>query len=211
MLELKKLRVSLQDSLLFPVVDLMVETGDLLGVMGPSGCGKSSLLGAIAGNLSAVFAIDGDIMIDGESVRGLPAWQRRIGLLYQDDLLFPHMNVEQNLAFALSSQTRGRKRSTLIDEALKQAGLANFQKRDIETLSGGQRARISLLRTLLAQPRVVLLDEPFSKLDQELREQFRDWVFDALSASQATAVLVSHDIQDFGGHRIYELQKGEMR
>jgi putative thiamine transport system ATP-binding protein len=208
MLELKHLTVLLHNEPLFPAVNLLVPTGQLISIMGPSGGGKSTLLSAIAGNLGAVFSLQGDILLDGESVLGKSAAQRRIGLLYQDDLLFPHMNVEQNLAFAVPATITGRQRAQRIDQALEQAGLQGFHKRDIATLSGGQRARISLLRTLLAGPRAVLLDEPFSKLDKALREQFRDWVFAELQRSGITAMLVSHDIHDCADSPVYDLQTG---
>ncbi|MEX1057515.1 MAG: ATP-binding cassette domain-containing protein [Natronospirillum sp.] len=208
MLELKNLTVLLHDDPLFPKVDLTVPTGQLISIMGPSGCGKSTLLAAIAGNLSAVFHLQGDILLDGQSIIRWPASQRRIGLLYQDDLLFPHMNVEQNLAFAIPAEIKGRQRNLRINDVLAHAGLPDAHKRDVATLSGGQRARISLLRTLLAEPRAVLLDEPFSKLDKALREQFRDWVFGELQRSGTTAVLVSHDINDCGNGAVYDLQKG---
>jgi len=210
MLELKQLTLLLHNEPMFPAVNLSVPTGQLISIMGPSGSGKSTLLSAIAGNLSAIFSLQGDILLDDESVLGKRAAQRRIGLLYQDDLLFPHMNVEQNLAFAVPATTTGRQRAQRIVRALEYAGLEGFLKRDIATLSGGQRARISLLRTLLAEPRAVLLDEPFSKLDKALREQFRDWVFDELQRCETTAILVSHDISDCGDSRVYDLKKGAL-
>jgi putative thiamine transport system ATP-binding protein len=211
MLELQNLSVLLENAPLFPAINLTVPTGQIIAIMGPSGCGKSTLLSAIAGNLDAVFRLQGDILLNGESVIGRPASQRRIGLLYQDDLLFPHMNVAQNLAFALPSAITGSERTRKIEQVLEQAGLAGMQQRDVATLSGGQRARISLLRSLLAQPRAMLLDEPFGKLDKTLRDQFRDWVFAELQRNGTTAILVSHDINDSGDNRVYDLQKGELR
>jgi len=208
MLELKNVTLLLHNEPLFPAIDLTVPAGQIIAIMGPSGCGKSTLLSAIAGNLDAVFRVQGDILLDGESVIGRPASQRRIGLLYQDDLLFPHMNVAQNLAFAVPSGISGSQRARKIEEALEHAGLPDTQQRDVATLSGGQRARISLLRSLLAHPRAMLLDEPFGKLDKTLRDQFRDWVFAELQRSSTTAILVSHDINDCGDNRVYDLQKG---
>jgi putative thiamine transport system ATP-binding protein len=211
MLELKNLTVSVENKSLFPAINLSVATGKMIAIMGPSGCGKSTLLSAIAGNLNAVFTLQGDILLDGESVIGKAASLRRIGLLYQEDLLFPHMNVAQNLAFAVPSEMNRRQRALKIEEALTQAGMSEMQQRDVATLSGGQRARISLLRSLLAQPRAMLLDEPFGKLDKTLRGQFRDWVFAELQRTGTTAILVSHDNNECGDNRVYDLQKGELR
>lgn len=211
MLELKNVSILLDNEALFPAINLTVSTGQIVAIMGPSGGGKSTLLSAIAGNLDAVFRLQGDIVLDGETLIGRPASQRRIGLLYQDDLLFPHMNVAQNLAFAVPPGAPGSQRARQIDAALTHAGLPDVRHRDVATLSGGQRARVSLLRSLLAQPRVMLLDEPFGKLDKTLRGQFRDWVFAELQRNNTTAILVSHDINDCGDNRVYDLQKGELR
>jgi putative thiamine transport system ATP-binding protein len=172
-----------------------VEPGHVLAVMGPSGSGKSSLLAWIAGTLEAPFTARGDVRLAGHSVATLPIQQRRIGLLFQDDLLFPHMSVRDNLLFALPDADH-RARLAAADAALAEAGLDGFGERAPASLSGGQRARVSLLRALLAQPRALLLDEPFSKLDTTLRAQMREFTFTTLRERGVPTVLVTHDEAD---------------
>ncbi|MEY4982371.1 MAG: hypothetical protein RIR62_637, partial [Pseudomonadota bacterium] len=178
-------------------LDMTVPAGQVLTVMGPSGSGKSTALAAILGTLGAPFALSGRIVLDGQDVTALPPRARRIGLLFQDDLLFPHLSVGGNLAFALPARHKGRAlRQRLIDEALETAGLSGFADRDPATLSGGQRARVALLRTLLAEPRALLLDEPFARLDAALRDQIRAHVFDRARRLRLPVILVTHDPED---------------
>ena len=141
------------------------------------------------------------MLLDGAPVLDLPAHRRRLGILFQDDLLFPHMKVGENLAFGLPPSTSGRSRRPPepIEQALARVELAGFGDRDPATLSGGERARVALLRVLLSEPRALLLDEPFSKLDLTLRDRFRSLVF--RSATHLPVLLVSHDPQDFGRGR----------
>lgn len=175
---------------------LGVESGQILTLMGPSGCGKSTVLAAIAGTLDrAALRFEGTVALDGHDLTHLPTARRGIGLLFQDDLLFAHMTVAENLRFAVPAGP-ARERDAAVERALQEAGLAGFGPRDPATLSGGQRARVALMRALLAQPRALLLDEPFSRLDAALREQFRAFVFGHLRARQIPAVLVTHDAAD---------------
>jgi putative thiamine transport system ATP-binding protein len=196
-LHLEGVSISLAGRKLVPPLDLTVASGTVTTVMGPSGAGKSTLLANIGGFLDPAFAASGRIMIDGVDVTELPAEQRRIGILFQDDLLFPHLSVGGNLAFGLSPAVRGRaERQQRIETALASAGLAGFAPRDPATLSGGQRARVALLRTLLAEPRALLLDEPFAKLDTDLRRDFRRFVFTHATERLLPTLLVTHDIDD---------------
>ncbi len=196
MLLLKKIQIINNNSSLFPPLSLQIKAGEIASVMGPSGCGKSTLLSAICGNLDKVFTIRGEVLLNNRSVLMLPMEKRRIGILFQDDLLFPHMNVAENLAFALPHKTSTKMKKEKIREALAGADLSGFEKRDPATLSGGQRARVSLLRSLLAEPQALLLDEPFSKLDQELKDQIRSFVFESIRQLNIPALLVSHDHRD---------------
>ncbi len=174
-----------------------VEPGQCLTLMGPSGCGKSTLLAFIAGTLDPVFDVEGQARIGAVDLAPLPPEKRRVGILFQDDLLFPHLSVGGNLAFALPAAIKPQaERRARIDDALGEAGLAGFADRDPATLSGGQRARVALLRTLLAEPRVLLLDEPFNKLDAQLRDDFRRFVFQHARAHGLPTVLVTHDDVD---------------
>ena len=180
---------------------LEVAAGEILTLMGPSGCGKSSLLAAIAGTLGAVsegaaaLRCEGSVTLDGEDLSRQPTAQRGIGLLFQDPLLFAHMSVEENLLFAVPAGPPAQ-RLARVAQALQEAGLAGYGPADPSTLSGGQRARVALMRALLARPRALLLDEPFSRLDTALRQQFRAFVFDQIRARNIPAILVTHDAAD---------------
>jgi putative thiamine transport system ATP-binding protein len=194
-LELHDVTIAVAGRDLLRALTARVEPGRVLAVMGPSGSGKSSLLAWIAGTLEAPFTARGDVRLAGHSVAALPIQQRRIGLLFQDDLLFPHMSVRDNLLFALPGAER-RARIAAADTALAEAGLDGFGDRAPASLSGGQRARVSLLRALLAQPRALLLDEPFSKLDTALRAQMREFTFTMLRERGVPTVIVTHDEAD---------------
>jgi putative thiamine transport system ATP-binding protein len=194
--DIDQLQLTLDHTPLFQPLTVHLEAGQIATVMGPSGSGKSTLLAAISGTLPAAFQLSGDIRLNNESLLTTPIEQRHVGILFQDDLLFPHLNVSQNLIFALPGGLTQEQKTGRIESALRSAGMEAFNHSDVATLSGGQRARISLLRTLLAEPRLILLDEPFSKLDQQLRGQFRDWVFGRIAALGIPALMVTHDPVD---------------
>jgi putative thiamine transport system ATP-binding protein len=196
-LRLTRVRIALHGRELVPPLDLTVRGGECVTVMGRSGCGKSSLLAFISGALDPVFTATGTVLVGGDDVTSLPPAKRRIGIQFQDDLLFPHMSVGGNLAFALPAAVRvAAQRRARVEEALAECGLPGFARRDPATLSGGQRARVALMRTLLAEPRVLLLDEPFNRLDAELREDFRRFVFAHATRRRLPVLLVTHDAAD---------------
>lgn len=192
---LERLSVTLQDRALVRL-SAQVAPGQVLTLMGPSGIGKSTALAAILGTLAAPFVTGGRIVLEGRDITATPPHQRRIAMMFQDDLLFPHLSVGGNLGFALPPGLPRTARRARIETALAEAGLAGFADRDPATLSGGQRARVALLRSLLAEPRALLLDEPFSRLDSGLRAQVRSFVFDRARASGLPVVLVTHDVED---------------
>ena len=176
-------------------LDLAVAPGAVVTVMGPSGSGKSTLLSWICGTLDPAFTADGRVWLGDREITGLPPETRRVGILFQDDLLFPHLSVGDNLAFGLPPAVRGRAaRRARVEAALAAADLPGFADRDPATLSGGQRARVAVMRTLLAEPRALLLDEPFNRLDAALRDRFRRFVF--AHAVALPALLVTHDEAD---------------
>ncbi len=164
-------------------------------VMGPSGCGKSSLLAAVSGTLDGAFGFRGRIVLDGESIGQLPPQRRRIGILFQDDLLFPHMTIRENLLFAVPPGPRAA-REAAVAAALRELELQGFDGADPATLSGGQRGRVALMRAILAEPHALLLDEPFARLDAPLRARMRQFVFGLLKERRIPALLVTHDAAD---------------
>jgi len=196
-LQLEGVSVAIGGRLLLGPISATVNPGGCLTVMGPSGCGKSTLLAFLAGTLDPVFTARGRIRIGGIDLTLLPPEERHIGMLFQDDLLFPHLSVGANLAFALPASVRPfSARRERVAQALADAGLEGFAHRDPATLSGGQRARVAVMRTLSAEPHALLLDEPFSKLDAQLRGDFRRFVFDHARKMGLPTVLVTHDEAD---------------
>lgn len=193
-LDLRGVAVALGTRVLVPPIACRIEPGEIVTVMGPSGSGKSTLLAFIGGFLDPAFTAQGQVWIGDEEITGLAPERRGVGILFQDDLLFPHLSVGGNLAFGIPARRRDRKR--LVAEALAEARLDGYADRDPATLSGGQRARVALLRTLLAEPRALLLDEPFGKLDRDLRNEIRTFVFDHARARRLPMLLVTHDAED---------------
>jgi putative thiamine transport system ATP-binding protein len=177
-------------------VDQKIAPGEVLTVMGPSGAGKSTLLNYVIGRLSNDFSASGAVVLDGIDITRLSTEQRRIGILFQDDLLFPHMSVAQNLSFGLRPEGGRADRSKKIESALAEIGLVGFGDRDPTTLSGGQKVRVAMMRMLLSEPRALLLDEPFSKLDMALRDQMRALVFGMARQRSLPVLMVSHDMAD---------------
>jgi putative thiamine transport system ATP-binding protein len=196
-LRLEAVAIALGDTVLIPPLDAVVRPGEIVTIMGPSGSGKSTLLSFVGGFLDPAFAASGRVLVGSEDITRLPPERRRLGTLFQDDLLFPHLTVGGNLTFGLRENAGSRAaRDRLVADALANADLEGFAGRDPATLSGGQRARVALLRTLLAGPRALLLDEPFSKLDRALRADFRRFVFDHARQSSLPVLLVTHDEED---------------
>ena len=177
-------------------VSTHVAPGDVLSIMGPSGVGKSTLLAFITGTLAPDFTATGAIELDGADITNAPAHQRRVGILFQDDLLFPHLSVGENLAFGLRPGGSRGERQAKIADALTEVGLEGFADRDPATLSGGQKARVALMRMLLSDPCALLLDEPFSRLDTALRAQVRALVFARAKARALPVLMVTHDAED---------------
>lgn len=193
---------------LFRQVNFCVPPGEIVTLMGPSGSGKSTLFSWMVGALSSDFKAQGELWLDERRCDTLPVETRGLGILFQDALLFDHFSVGQNLMLALPSRIKGEARRERVEQALRSAGLANYSASDPATLSGGERARVSLLRALLAEPQALLLDEPFSRLDKALRTTFRTWVFDAVRARNIPAVLVTHDEEDIPtGGEVIEISR----
>ena len=188
-------------------VDLTVPTGEVFALLGPSGSGKSSLLRAIAG----LEPCAGDIRWDGESVVHVPPHKRGFALMFQDGQLFPHLDVAGNVGYA--PRVAGRRDDARVAELLEVVGLAGFGSRRVTELSGGEQQRVALARSLAADPRLLLLDEPLSSLDRELRERLAGELRDILRAAGVTAILVTHDHDEAGviADRVGILDGGRLR
>jgi len=194
-LHLSQVKIELEAKLLLSV-DAKILPGETLTLMGPSGSGKSSLLAYIGGFLDPVFQACGKVILNDSDITELPAHRRKTGILFQDPLLFPHLSVGENLLFAIPQSVRRDERQEMADRALGKTDLEGFFDRDPATLSGGQKARVALMRVLLSQPDALLLDEPFSKLDSGLRNHARKLVFAEAKAKNLPVVLVTHDEDD---------------
>ena len=182
-------------TLLVRGLSLQVPAGVVHTVMGASGSGKSSVLAAVCGTLPPGLVFDGTVLLNGQRIDQLPTQARRVGILFQEDLLFAHMTVRENLLFAVPPGPKAE-REAQVAQGLRDVEMIDFAHADPATLSGGQRARVALARALLAQPQALLLDEPFSKLDAPLRVRMRELVFGLVHQRNIPALLVTHDIAD---------------
>jgi thiamine transport system ATP-binding protein len=201
-LSLENVTVRFGDVTAVDAVSLSIPRGEVFALLGPSGSGKSSLLRAIAG----LEPCTGEIAFDGESVMRVPPHKRRFVLMFQDGQLFPHLDVAGNVGYALriagvSTRASGATRPPIqqrVAELLELVGLAGFERRRVTDLSGGEQQRVALARSLAASPRLLLLDEPLSSLDRELRERLAGELRDILRATGVTTVLVTHDHDEAG-------------
>ena len=196
LLEINDVSVSFGDTEVLSGISLELESKQLLAVLGASGAGKSTLMRLIAGFDSVgggSIVLDGEILSD--SLRTVAPERRSIGIVPQDSALFPHLNVSQNIGFGLSGLSKEAK-AERVGELLRLIRMEEFASRMPQELSGGQVQRVALARALAPKPKLVLLDEPFSALDAELRGQLREEVRQVLRAEGATAVLVTHDQEE---------------
>jgi len=179
--------------------DITLAEGEMLVLSGPSGLGKSTFLHWLLGDNSTHVQISGEILIDNQQVDQLSIEQRQIGLLLQDIHLFPHLNVLENICFALprSTQLKGKlARQNRARELLSQIDLGYLEQRYVDQLSGGEKARVGLLRALANSPKVMLLDEPFAALDPKTRLQVSQWAIDTLHKQSIPTIMVSHDLDN---------------
>ncbi|MEY4136335.1 MAG: hypothetical protein RL205_463 [Actinomycetota bacterium] len=172
-------------------IDLKVEPGTITAILGPSGCGKSTLLSTIAGIRPV---ISGRVYVDGRDITGLPAHERTVGMVFQEPLLFPNYDVARNIGYGLERQGISRRDARLrAQELLDWVGLRDYGPRSVDELSGGQAQRVALVRALAPNPALLLLDEPFSALDVDLRQRLAAEVSELLRSRGVAAVHVTHD------------------
>ena len=206
-------RLSAGPLVLLQDLNLHIPPGIIHTVMGHSGSGKSSLLAAVCGTLNDALTFEGQVTLHGQRIDHLPTERRRVGVLFQEDLLFAHMTVRENLLFAVPASTKAQaqSRESKVRQGLQDLEMTDFANADPGTLSGGQRARVALMRALLAQPQALLLDEPFSKLDAGLRERLRHFVFTQVVRRQLPVLLVTHDEADIADtSRVTRLVQGKL-
>ena len=192
--ELKNLTKIYGQNTVVDHINLEIENGTLVSILGPSGCGKTTTLRMIAG---FEHPEDGDVLFDGQSVGQVPVNKRNIGMVFQSYALFPHMTVEQNVAYGL--EQHGAAKSEIpgrVREALEMVHMEEFSKRKPKQLSGGQQQRVALARALVIRPRVLLLDECLSALDKKLRVEMQSELRRILEESQVTTFFVTHDQEE---------------
>ena len=168
----------------------------ILCIFGASGVGKSSLINIIAGIYEDDLLFEGEIILNGKKLNQIPTEKRKIGLLLQDGTLFPHLTVEQNILFGMDKKLTYKEKSSLISSNLKKSNMTGFEDRYPHTLSGGQKARVACLRAILSGPEALLLDEPFSSLDPDQRNSFREFVVNNIKENKIACLLVTHDEND---------------
>ena len=191
MLVVNSVSVSLGGRSVLDAVSLAVSAGEVVAVFGPSGSGKSTLLRAVAG---LVEVESGRVVIDGVDVTGAPTHRRRVGMVFQDEQLFPHRDVAGNVAFGLEMAGVGRReRESRVEELLSAVGLDGLGDRDVSTLSGGEAKRVALARSLAPKPAVLLADEPLTGLDADLHDRLAVEVGAVLRESGTTTLWVTHD------------------
>jgi len=193
-LQVEKLNVILGREAILHDVDLSVGSGEFISLLGPSGCGKTTLLKSIAGLLEPS---SGHIYIQSELVDLVVPEKRGAVIVFQDLRLFPHMTVEKNIGFAMEIQKIPKDICRqVVGELLEEVNLAGYEKKKVREMSGGQLQRVALARALAARPRVLLLDEPFSGLDETLRQKMGELVRQLHHKHHLTTILVTHDKQE---------------
>lgn len=193
-LELSNISVELSGKSILRSINLKVEEGEFISLLGASGCGKSTMLKTIAGILEQN---EGSIILGGDVIDNLPGHKRKTVIVFQDFRLFPHMTVAENISFPLkmsgSNKYECKKKSI---ELLEKVKLSGYGDRYVDEMSGGQIQRIALARAIAAKPSVLLLDEPFSSLDINLRKDMRELVLNLQREYRMTTILVTHDQQE---------------
>ncbi len=192
--KLVNLSKSFDEKLVLHNINLEIQDGELVSLLGVSGCGKSTTLQLIAGLINPN---DGDILFNDKSVLNLPTGKREATIVFQDYLLFPHMNIYENIEFGLKMRKISKQiRKEKVEKLIKLVKLNGYENKYPSELSGGQKQRVAIARTLAIEPKVLLLDEPFSNLDINLRNEMREFVLDLQKKLKITTILVTHDKEE---------------
>ena len=193
-LSVKGLNVSYGKNHILKDINLEIESGEFVSILGKSGCGKTTLIKSIAGLLETD---NGDIGIFDKNVAGLPPEKRQTVIVFQDLRLFPHMNVEDNIAFAMKLKKMDKAViKEKVEKLLAQVRLSGYEKRKVSRLSGGQMQRVALARALGAEPKLLLLDEPFASLDEDLRKEMGELVRRLHRENGITTIMITHDKEE---------------
>jgi iron(III) transport system ATP-binding protein len=212
-LSIENLQCRYGEQVVIESVSFALQAGEIACLLGPSGCGKTTLLHAIAGFQPVVA---GNIQLSGEVISSpkvkVPAEQRKIGVVFQDYALFPHLTVEQNIAFGIQSMPKGQRQSRT-QSLLQLVRLKGFGQQYPHQLSGGQQQRVALARALAPRPKLLLLDEPFSNLDTELRRSLAAEVRHILREEKIPAIIVTHDRHEafIAGDKLGVLSQGQLQ
>ncbi|MDG5472845.1 ABC transporter ATP-binding protein [Jeotgalibacillus sp. ET6] len=195
---------------IFTGIDFSLEKGEILSLVGPSGTGKSTLLRCIAG-LEQFTA--GHALLEDQRVEHLKGKERTVGMVFQQPLLFPHLTILENVIYGLKLKRSKREAATEGIKYIKSVGLEDYIHAYPHELSGGQQQRIALIRALVLKPKLLLLDEPFSSLDPDLRRELRDWVRMLLKQEKMTAIFVTHDREEamLLGDKVAVLAEGKIQ
>ena len=193
-IQLKNIELSFGNTKVIKNISMDIEHGEFFSFLGPSGCGKSTLLRLIAGFEACQ---KGQVLIEGKDITNLPPWERKVGMVFQSYALWPHMTIRENIEFGLKEQKlNSMEINYKVDKVLELVGLESFAKRYPNQLSGGQQQRVALARTVVTEPKVLLLDEPLSNLDASLRVQMRQELLSLQRSLNLTTIFVTHDQEE---------------
>ena len=193
-LELQNIQKKFYNKNVLDGLNLQVKKGERISILGPSGCGKSTTLSIIAG---LIDDFDGKVILDGEDITSKAANKRNIVIVNQENLLFPHMNVYENIAFGLRVRKKSKDEiDKKVKDLLSDIGLEGYEKKKVSMISGGEKQRVALARALAVEPEVLLLDEAYSSLDTNLRERMRELTIGLQKKHNTTMILVTHDKEE---------------
>ncbi|PID67348.1 MAG: ABC transporter [Fusobacteriales bacterium] len=205
MLKIKNLNFSYEETKIIKNLNLEVNQGEIVAILGDSGSGKSTLLRVISG---LEKQNSGDIFIEDKNVNNILPENRKVGMVFQDYALFPHMTVYENIAFCLNKNDD----KSFVDELMKITEISKHKNKYPHELSGGEKQRVALSRALCYKPKIILLDEPFSNLDESLKDTLRKKIKNILKYYKITTILVTHDREDAKviGEKYYYMKNGEI-